>query len=475
MNKRSLSDIQADLKAGNLSVVDLVEYYVKQIEDSKQLNIYIEVYDSEARQQAEIIDEKIKSNKTLGKLFGAVISIKDVICYKDHKLTAASKILENFESKFTATALQRLLDEDAIVIGRTNCDEFAMGSSNENSVYGPTRNGIDPDRVAGGSSGAAAVSVQQDTCLLALGTDTGGSVRQPAAFNGVVGMKPSYGRISRFGLIAYGSSFDQIGVLGHNLDDVYHCIELMSGEDDMDATSSSVALDDTQSIPNNINIAVIDEVMNHEKLHPSIHESSSALLQSLEAKGHQINKLQFPLLEFLVPAYYVLTTAEASSNLGRYDGIRYGHRSPKANSINTIYQESRNEGFGDEVKRRIMLGTFVLSSGYYDAYYTKAQKVRRLVTDHITTLLEENDCLMLPTTTDVAWKIGSLNDDPVAVYLSDIYTVLANLVGIPAVSIPLGKDSLGNPYGIQLMSKTFSERKLYLMGNVVKNTINHLI
>ena len=475
MNKRSLSDIQADLKAGNLSVVDLVEYYVKQIEDSKQLNIYIEVYDSEARQQAEIIDEKIKSNKTLGKLFGAVISIKDVICYKDHKLTAASKILENFESKFTATALQRLLDEDAIVIGRTNCDEFAMGSSNENSVYGPTRNGIDPDRVAGGSSGAAAVSVQQDTCLLALGTDTGGSVRQPAAFNGVVGMKPSYGRISRFGLIAYGSSFDQIGVLGHNLDDVYHCIELMSGEDDMDATSSSVALDDTQSIPNNINIAVIDEVMNHEKLHPSIHESSSALLQSLEAKGHQINKLQFPLLEFLVPAYYVLTTAEASSNLGRYDGIRYGHRSPKANSINTIYQESRNEGFGDEVKRRIMLGTFVLSSGYYDAYYTKAQKVRRLVTDHINTLLEENDCLMLPTTTDVAWKIGSLNDDPVAVYLSDIYTVLANLVGIPAVSIPLGKDSLGNPYGIQLMSKTFSERKLYLMGNVVKNTINHLI
>ena len=269
------------------------------------------MYDSEARQQAEIIDEKIKSNKTLGKLFGAVISIKDVICYKDHKLTAASKILENFESKFTATALQRLLDEDAIVIGRTNCDEFAMGSSNENSVYGPTRNGIDPDRVAGGSSGAAAVSVQQDTCLLALGTDTGGSVRQPAAFNGVVGMKPSYGRISRFGLIAYGSSFDQIGVLGHNLDDVYHCIELMSGEDDMDATSSSVALDDTQSIPNNINIAVIDEVMNHEKLHPSIHKSSSALLQSLEAKGHQINKLQFPLLEFLVPAYYVLTTAEA--------------------------------------------------------------------------------------------------------------------------------------------------------------------
>ena len=475
MNKRSLSDIQADLKAGNLSVVDLVEYYVKQIEDSKQLNIYIEVYDSEARQQAEIIDEKIKSNKTLGKLFGAVISIKDVICYKDHKLTAASKILENFESKFTATALQRLLDEDAIVIGRTNCDEFAMGSSNENSVYGPTRNGIDPDRVAGGSSGAAAVSVQQDTCLLALGTDTGGSVRQPAAFNGVVGMKPSYGRISRFGLIAYGSSFDQIGVLGHNLDDVYHCIELMSGEDDMDATSSSVALDDTQSIPNNINIAVIDEVMNHEKLHPSIHESSSALLQSLEAKGHQINKLQFPLLEFLVPAYYVLTTAEASSNLGRYDGIRYGHRSSKANSINTIYQESRNEGFGDEVKRRIMLGTFVLSSGYYDAYYTKAQKVRRLVTDHINTLLEENDCLMLPTTTDVAWKIGSLNDDPVAVYLSDIYTVLANLVGIPAVSIPLGKDSLGNPYGIQLMSKTFSERKLHLMGNVVKNTINQLI
>ncbi len=473
MNKRSLSDIQADLTAGSLSVVDLVDHYIVQIESSKHLNIFVEVFEEEARQQAIMLDEKIKSNQTLGKLFGAVISIKDVICYKYHKVTAASKILENFESKFTATALQQLLDEDAIVIGRTNCDEFAMGSSNENSVYGPTRNGVDPDRVAGGSSGAAAVSVQQDTCLLALGTDTGGSVRQPAAFNGVIGMKPSYGRISRFGLIAYGSSFDQIGVLGNHLDDVYQCIDLMSGEDEMDATSSTVPLDNTQHAPENIRIAVIDEVMNHEKLHQSIHESSSNLLQSLAGNGHHINKIQFPLLEYLVPAYYVLTTAEASSNLGRFDGIRYGHRSPKANSINTIYQESRNEGFGDEVKRRIMLGTFVLSSGYYDAYYTKAQKVRRLVADQISNILDENDCLMLPTTTDVAWKIGSLNDDPVAIYLSDVYTVLANLVGIPAVSIPLGKDNLGNPYGIQLMSKVFSERKLYLLASAVNDKINN--
>jgi aspartyl-tRNA(Asn)/glutamyl-tRNA(Gln) amidotransferase subunit A len=472
MNKRSLADIQSDLNSGVLTVSNLVSYYVQKIEESKELNIFVEVFAEEAKQQAKALDEKLKAGETLGKLFGAIISIKDVICYKDHKVTAASKVLDNFESKFTATALQRLLDEDAIVIGRTNCDEFAMGSSNENSVYGATRNGVDPERVAGGSSGAAAVSVQQDTCLMALGTDTGGSVRQPAAFNGVIGMKPSYGRISRYGLIAYGSSFDQIGVLGHHLDDVYACIEMMSGPDEMDATSNTIPFDTTENIPSNISFAVIDEVMNHEKLSESIKLSSAELLKTLRSKGHTVNNLQFSLLEYLVPAYYVLTTAEASSNLGRYDGIRYGHRSEKSNSIDTIYQESRNEGFGHEVKRRIMLGTFVLSSGYYDAYYTKAQKVRRLVTESINNMLETNDCLIMPTTNDVAWKIGALNDDPVAVYLSDVYTVLANLVGIPAVSIPLGKDKSGNPFGIQLMSKAFSERKLYLLANVLKSTIN---
>ncbi len=473
MDKRSLSDIQADLKSGNLTVSGLVDHYLEKIEESAELNIFVEVFAQEAKQQADALDAKIKAGKSLGTLYGAIISIKDVICYKDHKVTAASKVLDNFESKFTATALQRLLDEDAIVIGRTNCDEFAMGSSNENSVYGATKNGVDPERVAGGSSGAAAVSVQQDTCLLALGTDTGGSVRQPAAFNGVIGMKPSYGRISRYGLIAYGSSFDQIGVLGTQLDDVYSCIEIMSGPDDMDATSHTAPLDDTQSISSTIQFAVIDEVMNHEKLHESIKLSSANLLKTLTTDGHTVNNIQFPLLKYLVPAYYVLTTAEASSNLGRYDGIRYGHRSEKSNSIDSIFQESRKEGFGHEVKRRIMLGTFVLSSGYYDAYYTKAQKVRRLVTEHIQKILDENDCLIMPTTTDVAWKIGALNDDPVAVYLSDVYTVLANLVGIPAVSIPLGKDDSGNPYGIQVMSKAFSEKKLYHLANVLENTINH--
>jgi len=472
MNRKSLIDLQLGLRQKEISVLQIVDYYLEKITVSKSYNIYVEVFAEEAKQKAAALDKKVKAGEALGKLYGAIISIKDVICYKDHKVTAASKILYNFESKFTATALQRLLDEDAIVIGRTNCDEFAMGSANENSTYGITRNGVDPERVAGGSSGGAAVSVQQDTCLLALGTDTGGSVRQPASFNGVIGMKPSYGRISRYGLIAYGSSFDQLGVLGNHLDDVYTCIELMSGSDEMDATTSPAPLDKTKDVPSSIRFAVIDEVMNHDKLNASIHSSSADLLKTLTSNGHTVNNIQFPLLEYLVPAYYVLTTAEASSNLGRYDGIRYGHRSEKSHSIETIYQESRHEGFGPEVKRRIMLGTFVLSSGYYDAYYTKAQKVRRLVTEHIHKILEENDCLLMPTTTDVAWKIGSLNDDPVAVYLSDVYTVLANLVGIPAISIPLGVGNSGNPYGIQLMSKAFSEKKLYLLSSVLQNTLN---
>jgi len=473
MKNKKLSAIQEALKNGETTVVQIAEQYLQNIEQSKELNIYIEVFSDEILEKAAELDHKINNGGSLGSLFGAIISIKDVICYKDHQVTAASKILEGFQSQYTATALQKLLDEDALVIGRTNCDEFAMGSSNENSVYGVTPNGVDPSRIAGGSSGAAAVSVQQNTCLIALGTDTGGSVRQPAAFNGMIGMKPSYSRISRYGVIAYGSSFDQIGVIGTNLDDVGLFIHTMSGEDVMDSTSSSKEVNREFQTSDNYSFAYIDEVMNHPKLDGGIQTDSDNLLKNLTTQGHTVNKVTFPLLKYLVPAYYVLTTAEASSNLGRYDGIRYGHRSDQADSITNVYQKTRNEGFGKEVKRRIMLGTFVLSSGYYDAYYTKAQKVRRMVTDAINTIFEENECLILPTSTSVAWQIGSLENDPVEVYLSDIFTVLANLTGIPAISIPLGKDAKNNPYGIQIMTKSFSESKLIELGKVVQNTLSY--
>jgi len=473
MKGKSLEVIQKALRNKETTISQVLDYYLKNIESSVDLNIYVEVFVEEAKSKARELDIRINNGEQLGSLFGAVISIKDVICYKDHKVTAGSKILNGFTSQFTSTALQKLLDQDVIVIGRTNCDEFAMGSSNENSAYGITKNGVDPSRVAGGSSGGAAVSVQRDTCLIALGTDTGGSVRQPAAFNGLVGMKPSYGRISRYGVVAYGSSFDQIGVIGHDLSDVGHFIHAMSGRDQMDSTSSSKPVQTTVSEQSSYSFAYIDEVMNHPKMDSLIRDRSQDMLNTLTSEGHNVNKVTFPLLKYLVPAYYVLTTAEASSNLGRYDGIRYGHRSDKADSIDNVYQQTRNEGFGKEVKRRIMLGTFVLSSGYYDAYYTKAQKVRRLVTEAMTSILNDNDCLIIPTSTSIAWQIGAMDNDPVAVYLSDIFTVIANLAGIPALSIPLGKDDSGNPFGIQLMSRSYTEAELLELGKVVQNTLSN--
>lgn len=472
MRGQGLVEIQNQIRNGQLTIVNIVQFYLEKIEASKYLNIYVEVFEEEILRKAKQLDDRIRQGETLGKLFGAVISIKDVICYKDHKLTAGSKILEGFTSQFTSTALQKLIDEDVLIIGRTNCDEFAMGSSNENSIYGITPNGIDPTRVAGGSSGAAAVSVQQDTCLLALGTDTGGSVRQPAAFNGVIGMKPSYGRISRYGVIAYGSSFDQIGAISKHVKDVGLFIHTMSGFDKMDGTSSSKAINTESKLTEPLSFAYIDDVFNHDKLNTDIKSSSQQLLNRLTSGGHNVNEVQFPLLKYLVPSYYVLTTAEASSNLGRYDGLRYGYRSNDIEQFDHAYQRTRTEGFGSEVKRRIMLGTFVLSSGYYDAYYTKAQQVRRLVKEAIDGIFKDNQFLLLPSSTNVAWKIGEMDNDPVEIYLSDIFTVLANLTGIPAISIPLSRDDEGNSFGIQIMGQKFCESDLIHAAGTVFDLIN---
>ncbi len=459
----SLTQVQADLKSAKTTCPAIVDYYLSKIESTKNLNIYIEVFADEAREKAQQLQQKHEQNPaSVGKLFGAVISLKDNLCYQGHGVTAASKILNGFESIYNATAVERLLAEDAIIIGRVNCDEFAMGSTTESSVYGVTKNAANPACVPGGSSGGSAVAVQADTCLMSIGSDTGGSVRQPAAFCGVVGMKPTYGRISRYGLLAYGSSFDQIGTLTHSVEDAAILLEVMAGEDDFDATASSREVDNygTAIFSKKAKIAYFDTAMNHESIDADVKKLSLNFVEKLKSDGHEVEAVDFEYLDYIIPAYYVLTTAEASSNLSRYDGIRFGHRSLEAKNIDEVYKKSRTEGFGTEVKRRIMLGTFVLSAGYYDAYYTKAQQVRALIAKRTEEILEQYDFILMPASPTPAWEIGKMDDDPVAMYLADIYTVQANMVGIPAIAFPIGEHENGLPVGIQLMGRKFGEGEL---------------
>jgi aspartyl-tRNA(Asn)/glutamyl-tRNA(Gln) amidotransferase subunit A len=458
----SLTEVKKAISQGDITLPGLVNHYLKNIDERKSLNAFLEVYAEEALQQAVEIQEKIQKGNA-GRLAGMVIGIKDNICYKAHKVSASSKILEGFESLFSATAVEKLLAEDAIIIGRLNCDEFAMGSSNENSAYGIVRNPVNEETVPGGSSGGSAAAVAADLCLAALGSDTGGSIRQPASLTGTVGLKPSYGRISRWGLIAYASSFDQIGPITRSVADAALLLEIMAGTDGHDSTASSSSVDkysDFSGTPQKHRIAIFKEALENESINPEVRKRMKDFVEELKENGHEISVIDFPELDFLVPTYYVLTTAEASSNLARFDGIHYGYRSPEAAGVDGTYKKSRSEGFGKEVKRRIMLGTFVLSAGYYDAYFGKAQSVRRMVTDKIAALLENHDFVLTPTTTDSAFKFGENVDDPIAMYLQDIFTVLANLVGMPAISLPLGRKADGMPFGIQLMSNRLEEKKL---------------
>ncbi|WP_028668365.1 Asp-tRNA(Asn)/Glu-tRNA(Gln) amidotransferase subunit GatA [Runella zeae] len=458
----SFGQVQADLSTGRVSCRELVAYYLKNIEQKNPtLNAFVAVYDEEARQKAEEIDKKIAAG-TAGRLAGMVVGIKDVLCYQGHGLQAGSQILDGFISQFTATAVQRILDEDAIIIGRQNCDEFAMGSSNENSAFGVVRNAADISRVPGGSSGGSAVAVQADMCLASLGSDTGGSVRQPAAFCGLVGFKPTYGRISRWGLIAYGSSFDCIGPIANSVEDVALLLEIMAGKDDFDSTVSEREVEKYTALKldsHPLRIGYLRESLS-EAIQPEIREATQAKLTWLQEQGYVVEPVDFELLSYILPTYYILTTAESSSNLSRFDGVRYGHRSSKVEDLTSLYKKSRSEGFGAEVKRRIMLGTFVLSASYYDAYYTKAQKVRRLMKEQTDLLFEKYDFLVMPTTPTTAFPIGDKTEDPLQMYLADIFTVQANVVGNPAVSIPNGTDETGLPIGLQIMGKPFGEAQL---------------
>ena len=473
MIPNSLGEIRNKISKNELSLFELTNSYLANIESSKKLNIYVNVFKDEVLENARILDAKYKDDpSSVGKLFGAVISIKDVICYKGHEVTAGSKILSGFESLFSSTAVERLLAEDAIIIGSTNCDEFAMGSSNENSSYGPTLNADNPDYIPGGSSGGAAVSVQANTCLMALGSDTGGSVRQPAAFCGLIGMKPTYGRISRHGLIAYASSFDQIGLVGRQTEDLALLLEIISGQDKFDSTVSSQKVPSFSGEigPSKLKkIGVLSSFFDHPNMHPEIKKDSDLFIQRLREQGHEIVNLEFNNIDYLVPSYYVLTTAEASSNLSRFDGIKYGHRSENNSDLETLYKSSRTEGFGMEVKRRIMLGTFVLSAGYYDAYFEKAQKIRTIIKEEIETLFTNVDIILLPISMDYPWQVGDKNQDPVSIYQSDVFTVIANLCGIPAMSYPLGRGANNLSSGIQLLSKKFKEQHLFDLSAFLQN------
>lgn len=468
----SLKEIQQDISDKKINCAQLVQSYLFRIEENKHLNAFLEVFAEEAIAAALIVDQKI-SDGTAGKLAGMVIAIKDNICYKGHKLTASSKILEGFESLFSATAVERLLAQDAIIIGRTNCDEFAMGSSNENSAYGPVLNPLDVTKVPGGSSGGSAVAVKANLCLASLGSDTGGSVRQPASFCDLVGMKPTYGRISRHGLIAYASSFDQIGPFTNNIEDLAIITEIIAGGDEYDSTCSKKEVPEYSKnliSDKKFKLTYFKSYIENEGLDSEIKGRFYEIVEQLQSAGHIVEETEFEYLEYLVPTYYVLTTAEASSNLARFDGIHFGYRSEKATDLESTYKLSRTEGFGKEVKRRIMLGTYVLSAGFYDAYYSKGQKVRRLIAEKTTDVLTKYDFILSPTSPHTPFDIGKQNDDQIKMYLEDIYTAQAPLAGIPAISLPLGHHPNGLPFGLQVMTKSFGEQDLlafskYLMDN----------
>lgn len=467
----TLKDVQTDLYAGSITCRQLVEFYLKNIEEKNNtLNAFLSVFDQEALKKADEIDAKIKAG-TAKKLAGMVLGIKDLLCYKDHTSQAGSKILAGFESQFTATAVQRVIDQDAIIIGRQNCDEFGMGSTNENSAFGACINAIGENRVSGGSSGGSAVAVQANMCLASLGTDTGGSVRMPAGFCGLVGLKPTYSRVSRWGLIAYASSFDCIGPITKSVEDAAILLEIIAGKDEQDSTVSNEEVPSYASFQTEnktYKIGYLKEAVESEGLQPEVKAATLAKLNYLKAQGHQVEAVDFPLIKYFLPTYYTLTTAEASSNLSRFDGVRYGHRSTESTDLMSLYKKSRFEGFGKETRKRIMLGTFVLSASYYDAYYTKAQKIRRLIKEYTDNLLTEYDFLVCPTTPTTAYKLGEKTSDPIQMYLGDLFTVQANVVGLPAISIPNGVDDEGMPIGFQIMAGAFEEAALLTFAKAIQ-------
>ncbi|MCS7189106.1 MAG: Asp-tRNA(Asn)/Glu-tRNA(Gln) amidotransferase subunit GatA [Bacteroidia bacterium] len=455
----SYTALRKAVQEGKATFTDIVENFLANIKARNGvLNALLEVYEEEAVQAAGNWDQHYKAEGSLPPLAGMVYVHKDNIAVAGHHLSAASRILEGFICPYNATVIERLSAAGAICIGRANCDEFAMGSSNENSAYGPVQHPFLEGYVPGGSSGGSAAAVAAEFCHMALGSDTGGSVRQPAAFCGLYGLKPTYGRVSRYGLIAYASSFDQIGPITASLEDLIITYQVIAGFDPRDPTSSSRAVEPYH--PKGTTPQKWAWIM-PEGLHPIVAQVLKEKKELLRQRGFEIEEVSFPYWEYLIPAYFILTTAEASSNLARYDGVRYGRRAKEAQTLEELYARSRSEGFGREVKRRILLGTFVLSAGYYDAYYTKAQKVRRLLYEYTEKILKEYAVIAMPTSATPPFRLGEKVEDPIQMYLSDLLTVYANLTGHPALQVPVGTSPEGFPVGLQLIGPLFGENSLF--------------
>jgi aspartyl-tRNA(Asn)/glutamyl-tRNA(Gln) amidotransferase subunit A len=461
----SYKELRRRLDAGETTCLETVAESYRRIEEGKRYNAFLSLFQERAVERAARVDERLKSG-TAGPLAGMTMAIKDNIAVRDEHLTCGSKILENFTSLYSATAIERLEAADAILVGKTNMDEFAMGSSNENSFFGPALNPLDITRVPGGSSGGSGVAVASGKTYGSLGSETGGSVRQPAAFMGIVGVKPTYGRVSRYGLVAFASSLDQIGPFARTVHDAAAILQVIAGHDPNDSTSSAEPVAnytdglDTADV-RGLRVGVPKEYF-IEGMHPSVVRSLDEMRRRFQDAGAQIVDLSLPNTEYTIPTYYVIATAEASSNLARYDGARYGYRSPNAKTLEEMYEMSRSEGFGPEVKRRIMLGTFVLSSGYYDAYYRKAQQVRHLIYRDMEEAFKQADILLTPTAPTPAFRLGEKMNDPISMYLSDIFTAAANLAGNPAISIPAGRDEeTGLPLGAQFIAPHFDEQSMF--------------
>jgi aspartyl-tRNA(Asn)/glutamyl-tRNA(Gln) amidotransferase subunit A len=451
-------------------VVD--EFYKKIVAEDPEIQAYLTLCQDRAQEKARQIDDLVGRGEALPPLAGVPVAIKDVMVTKGIRSTAGSRILQNFIPPYDCTAVARLEAAGAILLGKTNCDEFAMGSSNENSAYGPVRNPRDKSRVPGGSSGGSAAAVAAGTAVAALGSDTGGSIRQPAAFCGVVGLMPTYGRVSRYGLIAFASSLDHIGPLTKTVKDAAIILRYIAGRDPMDSTSADVPVpdyeQDIEKPVRGLKLGVPKEYF-AEGLDAEVRAAVEAAIQQLAADGCEIVPISLPHTSYAIPTYYVIATAEASANLARYDGVRYGYRTARPRTLSEMYRKSRDEGFGAEVKRRIMLGTYALSSGYYDAYYLKAQKVRTLLARDFEAAFRQVDAIATPTTPTAAFKLGEKTDDPLQMYLADIYTVVGDLVGVPGISVPCGKTKSGLPIGVQILGKHFDESTVLRLGHAVEH------
>ncbi len=453
----------------------LVDAFYQKIDtEDGAIGAYLTLCKERAYQQAARIDALADKGDALPPLAGVPIAVKDVFATKDVRTTAGSKILANFISPYDATVVTRLEEAGAIILGKTNCDEFAMGSSNENSGFYPVHNPRDPSRVPGGSSGGSAAVVAAGTAVASIGSDTGGSIRQPAAFCGVVGLKPTYGRVSRYGLIAFASSLDHVGPFGKSVKDTALVLQCMAGRDELDSTSADVPvpnyLSQIEQPVRGLRVGVPQEYFG-EGLDREVHSAVEAGIQQLAQAGCEIVPISLPNTKYAIPTYYVVATAEASSNLARYDGVRYGVRATDAKTLAEMYRRTRDQDFGAEVKRRIMLGTYVLSAGYYDAYYLKAQRVRRLLADDFHQAFAKVDVIVTPTTPTPAFKLGEKTDDPLAMYLADIFTVTANLAGIPGISIPCGKSKDGLPIGMQILAKHFDETMVLRVGHAAEHAL----